>query len=130
MNKDAFSEAALQILQTAATAVADAAQAVKTASEAVSTSAEALKAAALAMSGVASTPAPQALESSVTQTTPVQAQQSVSELSEEELVAVITAAAADVLGVQMNQIQVVDVHEDHSWRMQGRNAIHHSHRLR
>lgn len=128
MSRDAFSEAALKILQTAAEAVAQAAQAVKNASEAVATSAEALKASAIAISGKSTGSAP----SSTAVSAPVQASSTanVDEMTEEELVAVIAAAAADVLGVNVSQVQVVDIHEDHSWRMQGRNAIHHSHRLR
>jgi hypothetical protein len=50
--------------------------------------------------------------------------------TEAELVAILAAAAADVLGVCVSQVQITNVHEDHSWRMQGRTAIHHSHRIR
>lgn len=122
MSTDAFNQSALQVLQTAAQAVAQAAQAVNNASEAVKTSAEALKLTALAFSSNTPTSMGGVLNSEVYAST--------EEMSEEELVAVIAAAAADVLGVHVNQVQVVDIHEDHSWRMQGRNAIHHSHRLR
>jgi hypothetical protein len=60
--------------------------------------------------------------------TPVQLGQN--EPTEAELVAILAAAAADVLGVCVSQVQITNVHEDHSWRMQGRTAIHHSHRIR
>lgn len=130
MSQNAFSESALKILQTAAQAVADAASAVKTAAEAVATSAEALKAAAVAVQApqqaLAAAPASAPQNSSAPSPLSADAE----EIPEEELVALLAAAAADVLGVHVSQIQVVDVHEDHSWRMQGRNAIHHSHRLR
>jgi hypothetical protein len=52
------------------------------------------------------------------------------EPTEVELVAILAAAAADALGVCASRVVIAQVHEDHSWRMQGRSAHHHSHKIR
>jgi Na+-transporting methylmalonyl-CoA/oxaloacetate decarboxylase gamma subunit len=48
-----------------------------------------------------------------------------------ELVAVITAAAAAALDRELGHVRIENISEEnHSWRVEGRAAIHTSHRLR